>query len=288
MKIALSAESTIDLPKNLLREFNIKTIPFTLVMGEKAALDGEVLGEDLFAYTAKTGKLARTAAVNLAQFSDYFSRLLQQDDFVIHISLSSEISSAYQNAVTAAKEWPGKVFVIDSRSLSTGIALLALYARKLIDAGFGPEDVVKAVTARIPFDQASFALESVDYLYKGGRCNALAALGVNLLHIRPQIIVKDGKMIQGKKFHGPMVKWVGDYVDETLREFSNPDLEVVFITFSSATDEVVEVARARLRARGFKRIIPTRAGGTICCHCGPHCLGVLYLNDGAHPVINGK
>ena len=203
---------------------------------------------------------------------------------MIHFSLSSDMSASYSNAVNAANELGGKVAVIDSRTLSTGIALQCIYAKKLVDAGYPFEDVVKMVKERVPFTQASFGCEAVNYLYKGGRCSAMAALGANILHIRPQIIVKDGKMIPGKKFRGPMEKWVMDYVETTLQEFNHPDYDEVFITYSSAPDDVVDKVRERLKQAGFKHIMNTYASGTVSCHCGPHTLGILYFNDGPHPV----
>jgi EDD domain protein, DegV family len=284
MKIAISAETTVDLQKDLLDFYQISTVPYTLMFGEKAQFDGIVVGEDLFKYTEETGKLAKTSCVNLAQFQAHFKNLLSQADYVIHFSLSSDMSASYANAVNAANELGGKVAVIDSRTLSTGIALQCIYAKKLVDAGYSFEDVVAKVKERIPYTQASFGLEAVNYLYKGGRCSALSALGANILHIRPQIIVKDGKMISGKKFRGPMEKWVMDYVETTLEEFTNPDYDEVFITYSSAPDEVVDLVRERLKKAGFKHIMNTYASGTVSCHCGPHTLGILYFNDGPHPV----
>jgi EDD domain protein, DegV family len=284
MKIAISAETTVDLQKDLLDFYSISTVPYTLMFGEKAQFDGIVVGEDLFKYTEETGKLAKTSCVNLAQFQAHFKKLLADADYVIHFSLSSDMSASYSNAVNAANELGGKVAVIDSRTLSTGIALQCIYAKKLVDAGYPFEDVVKMVKERVPFTQASFGCEAVNYLYKGGRCSAMAALGANILHIRPQIIVKDGKMIPGKKFRGPMEKWVMDYVETTLQEFNHPDYDEVFITYSSAPDDVVDKVRERLKQAGFKHIMNTYASGTVSCHCGPHTLGILYFNDGPHPV----
>jgi DegV family protein with EDD domain len=284
MKIAISAETTVDVQQDLLDYYQISTVPYTLMFGEQAQYDGIVVGDDLFKYTEKTGKLAKTSCVNLAQFQEHFKKLLSHADAVIHFSLSSDMSASYSNACLAAKELGGKVAVIDSRTLSSGIALQCIYAKKLIDAGYSLNEVVAKVQERIPFTQASFGLEAVNYLYKGGRCSAMAALGANILHIRPQIIVKEGKMISGKKFRGPMEKWVMDYVETTLEEFNNPDYDEVFITYSSAPDDVVNAVRARLEKAGFKHIMNTYASGTVSCHCGPHTLGILYFNDGPHPV----
>ena len=279
MKIAISAESTIDLPKNILSSYDIRTIPFTLVMGEDTALDGEVSSADLFAYTQKTGKLPHTAAVNEFQYEEYFAELKKEYDYIIHFSLSSEISSACANATSVAAKMEN-VKVIDTRSLSTGIALLAIAARELANQGAEPNEIIEKISKRIPHDQTSFSLESVDFLYKGGRCSLLAMLGANILKIKPEIYVRDGKMYPGKKYRGPMKKVVLDYVEDTLAEFNTPDLTRVFVTYSTAPEDVVEAVKERLAKAGFKEIIPTEAGATISCHCGPHCLGILYLNDG--------
>lgn len=286
MKICISAETTVDLTKELLAEFDIHTTPFTITMGETVALDGDITPEELFAFTDKTGKLPRTSAVNQFQYEEYFRELLKTYDHVIHFALSSELSSACANAMATSEEeeFKGKVTVFDSRSLSTGIALFCIYARKLANAGKSPEEIAKLVAPRIPYGQASFSLESVNYLYKGGRCSMLQMLGANVMRLKPEIFVKDGKMVSGAKYRGPMKKVVLEYVEDTLKLYGNPDKEEVFITYSTAPDEVLEAVEARLKQEGFERIHKTRAGGTISCHCGPHCLGILYINDGPHPI----
>ena len=174
----------------------------------------------------------------------------------------------------------GHVHVVDSMSLSTGIALLAIYASKLVKEGLNAEEIVKKVSERIPHDQASFVLATVDYLHKGGRCSSLAKLGAMLFRIRPQIIVNNGKMGPGKKYTGKQVDCVANYCRDTLEQFNNPDLEVGFVTHSNATPEMVEVAKKAMYERGFKRVIETKAGATISSHCGHKCLGILYINDG--------
>jgi DegV family protein with EDD domain len=279
MKICISAESTIDLPRELLSEFDIKTVPFTITLGEKNGLDGVTTPEEIFDYVDRTGVLPKTSAVNVAQFMEYFSGLLKEYDEVIHFSLSSELSSAYQNAVTVANEL-GHIHVVDSRSLSTGIALQAIYASKLVKQGLSSEEILKKVSERIPNDQASFVLATVDYLYKGGRCSALAKLGAMLFRIRPQILVTDGKMGPGKKYNGKQVDCVVNYCKDTLEQFNNPDLEIGFVTHSGATPDMVDAAVKAMKDRGFKRVLITTAGATISSHCGPKCLGILYINDG--------
>ena len=273
MKICISAESTIDLPKEVLDEFGIKTVPFTITLGEKMGLDGVTTPEEIFEYVDKTGVLPKTSAVNYAQYNEFFSDLLKEYDEVIHFSLSSDLSVAYQNAVTAAEEL-GHVHVIDSKSLSTGIALLAIYASKLVKDGLKVDEVIEKVSERIPNDQASFVLATVEYLFKGGRCSSLARLGALLFRIRPQIIGP------GKRYNGKQLACVEQYCADTLEQFNNPDLEIGFVTHSGATPDMVDAAVKAMKDRGFKRVIVTTAGATISSHCGPKCLGILYINDG--------
>lgn len=279
MKIAVSAESTVDLTKELLEEFKITTVPFHILLGDETKLDGEVTPTEIIEYVNAHKVLPKTSAVNEYQFEEYFTELLKTNDYVVHFSLSSEMSSAYNNAVKVAEKL-GKVYVIDSRSLSTGIALQCIYARKLADAGKDAETIVEECKKRIPYVQASFALKRVDYLYKGGRCSSLVYLGANLLRIRPEIIVEDGKMKSGNKYRGNFDRVVESYCKDVLERFDTPDLEEAFVTYTTADDTTVEIAVNALKEAGFKNIHITHAGGTITSHCGENCLGILYINDG--------
>ncbi len=279
MKIAISAESTVDLTEALIKEYDISVIPFGITLGDKNFKDGEISTQEIFDYVDKTGVLPKTNAVNAYEYEEHFKRLLEGNDAVVHFSLSSEISCACQNAKTVAAEMPG-VYVVDSRSLSTGIALLAIYAAKLKGKGLGVEEIVEKCTARIPYVQASFVLERLDYLYKGGRCSAMALFGANLLKIRPQILVGDGKMAPHKKYRGGMPGVVEKYCRDTLNEFDSPDKSIVFLTHSRASQEMVDAAKKVLTEYGFTNIKETIAGSTISSHCGKNCLGILYINDG--------
>ena len=279
MKIAISAESTIDLPKEMLKEFDIHTLPYTIILGDKEFLDGEIMPEEIFKFYEETKTLPKTSAINAVQYEEYFKNLLKEYDAVVHFCLSSEISSSCKNAMEASQKLKN-VFVVDSKSLSTGIALQAIYASKLVSGGASAEEVCEKCLRRVPFVQASFVLKKLEFLYKGGRCSALSYFGANLLQIRPQIILKDGKMGPHKKYRGNMDKVVKNYCADTLDEFNNPDLEVGFVTYTTATEKMVEEAKTALRERGFKTIYETKAGATISSHCGENTLGILYINDG--------
>ncbi len=281
MKIKISAESTVDLTKELLAKYDISTLPFQIFLGDKNGLDGEITSDEIIAYVDKTGVLPKTGAINVITYEEYFAELLKENDAVVHFSLSSELSSSYNNAVNASKNFKN-VYVIDSSSLSTGIALLCIYAKKLADAGEDAKDIYEKCLKRIPSVQASFVLNRLDYLYKGGRCSGLALFGANLLKIRPQIIVKDGKMVPGKKYRGNFDHVVKGYVADVLQTFNTPDLSEVFITYTTAEEELIQSVKDALVDFGFQNIHITRAGGTITSHCGENCLGVLFINDGGN------
>ncbi len=283
MKIAISAESTIDLTKELLEQYDIKIVPYSIQLGNKFGNDGEITSEEIISYVNQTGVLPKTSAINEYQYNEHFERLLKDYDAVVHFTLSSGISLACTNAKNAASKLKN-VFIVDSQSLSTGIALLAIYGRELANAGALAPEIAQKCEERVPNVQASFELKRLDYLHKGGRCSSLTLLGANVLKIRPQIIVKNGKMVSGKKYRGNYNHVVKTYCEDVLNEFNNPDLKHGFVTYTTAEDEVVQTAIGYLKERGFENIHVTRAGATITSHCGEDTLGILYINDGGKNI----
>lgn len=284
MKLAVTTETTVDLTPELLKEFDIKTIPLGITLQGKDLKDGDMTTDEMFAYVAETGTLPKTNAVNEFEFNAFFSELLKEYDGIVHISISSDMSSCWQNAKSAASKLKN-VFVVDSRVLSTGIAQLAIYARKLAETTDDTaEEIFKKVQARTATLQVSFELERLDYLYKGGRCSSLQLFGANLLRLRPRIVVKDGKMGADKKYRGKIEQVVAKYCRDTLNEYNTPDKSLIFITYTTATPEMLKEATKACKEAGFERIEYTRAGGTIASHCGEHTLGILYFNDGTETI----
>ena len=277
MKIAISAESTIDLPEEMLKEYDIHTVPFTINFNDELVEDRFGISKEIFDFVDRTKKLPKTSAVSPEQYRAHFESLKEEYGAIIHVSLSSLMSSAYNNACMIASDMEN-VFVVDSRSLSTGIALLAMRGRELADEKHTAQEIFDILVNTVPQVQAGFVLERLNYLYKGGRCSALTLLGANLLKIKPQIIVSDGKMIVGKKYVGAMNKVVEKYLVDLLEANPNPVLAHVFITHSSPMPEAEEILTKILKERGFVNIHNTLAGGTISCHCGPNCIGVLFIN----------
>ena len=278
MKIAISAESTIDIPQKLLDKYNIYTIPFGITFDGELKQDKFGISEEIFEFVDKTKTLPKTSAIAPAEYKEYFENLKKNYDAVIHFSLSSQLSSSCGSAKMVAQELDN-VYVVDTKTLSTGIALLAIYARELADKNLDAKDIYDLCNEMTEKVQASFVIEKLNYLHKGGRCSALTLLGANILKIKPQIVVNNGKMVVGKKYVGAHTKCVEKYCDELLEQYPNADKKYVFITRSSPMTELVDKLKEKLKASGFENIYDTMAGGTISSHCGPNCLGVLFLNQ---------
>lgn len=280
MKIAITCDSVCDLSQELIKQNNISILPISIILGDETFSDGvNINSQKIFDYVAKNKQLPKTSAINEFQYAEFFKEHLDGVDALIHFTISSDMSSCFNNAKKAASTLKN-VYVIDSRNLSTGVGLQVLYACMLRDKGEKPENIVKKVEARKQFVQASFVVERLDYLYKGGRCSALQLLGANLLKIRPSIIVKNGKMDVHKKYRGKMKDVVKDYIKDTLNEFNTYDKSICFITYSSATEDMVEAAKSTLKEfANFENVYITTAGATVTSHCGENTLGILYFNN---------
>lgn len=283
MKYKITCESSADLTQEMYKKLKVPVIPFVITVGDKEYLDGvNITPQDLFDYFEQTKQLSKTSAINQITYEEFFEEQLKDCDGLIHFCISSDISSAYNNAVNASKKFEN-VHIIDSRSLSSGIGLQVMYATTLRDKGVDIEEAVALINSRRDSVQISFVVDKLNYLYKGGRCSALSLLGANLLAIKPSIQVKNGKMIVGKKYVGKMQKVLDKYILDTLEQFSNPDKSLCFITYSSATPEMLEVSRNTLaNTKIFDKIVETTAGATVTTHCGPNTLGIIYYNDGGN------
>lgn len=280
MNIKFTCDSATDLPKELIEKYNIVVKPFTVILGEEEKTDGvDIAPQDIFDYVDRTKALPKTTALNEYTLTEFFKENVEKDG-LIHFSISSKASCTYTNAVNASKNFDN-VFVVDSLSLSSGIGLLILYACELREQGLSASEIVEKVNARRDKLQVSFITYKLDYLHKGGRCSSVALLGANILKIRPSIIMKDGSMGLHKKYMGKVEKCVEKYIIDTLNEFNKPDNKVVFLTYSSATPEMIETALNTLNENAkFKKIYQTTASATITSHCGENTLGILYFNDG--------
>lgn len=276
-RIIISADSTCDLTPELLEKYQIRILPLYVTFGESSYRDGiEITPDELYKKYKAEGVLPKTSAVSVGDFTEYFAQLLQEADQVVHFCLGSDLSCTYQNALLAAEEFSGKVFPVDTKNLSTGEALMVLHACDMLTAGASAEEIAEEAKASAAKVDASFVIESLEFLYKGGRCNALEVFGSNLLGIKPCIEVLDGKMDVGKKYRGKFEPVLQKYVKERLStgEFES---DRVFVTHAGCRAEVVEAVRQQVEETGlFREVFVTRAGCTISAHCGPNTLGVLF------------
>lgn len=281
MNVKISSDSTCDLSRELFEQYNIGRLPLVITLGDTVGRDGvEVTPDKIYAYVAENGVLPTTSALNAADYAEHFKEQLEQHDALIYVTIGSGFSSCYQNACLAAQEFDN-VFVIDSQNLSTGQGHVVLEAAKGAKACETMDDVkalvenLRELTTRV---EASFVLDKLDYMRKGGRCSMVTALGAAVLNIKPCIEVKDGKMIVAKKYRGSLEKCIKRYVIDRLEAREDIINERIFITDSGISEEIRETAEALVKEYGsFSEILKTRAGCTVSSHCGENTLGVLFI-----------
>lgn len=279
MKVKIISDSTCDLSKELIEKYNISIVPLYVVMNDKTMRDGlEVTPEDIYEYVDKNGKLPSTSAVNIGDYLEIFKYWREQGYEIVHFDISSEFSSTYRNACMAAEE-VGGVYVVDSGNLSTGQGLVVMHGAEMAQSGKSAKEIFEECTALTSKIEASFVVDSIDYLYKGGRCSALAAFGANLLKLKPCIEVKDGKMSPGKKYRGNISRVMLSYVEERLKGRNDIDKSRIFITHTKCSDEDVKAVKQKILeiCPDFKEILETTAGCTVTTHCGPNTLGILFI-----------
>lgn len=277
MKIRISADSTCDLSPELIRKYNIGITPLSVIIDGQVFHDGvDVTPRDIFR-ASDAGKSIRTAAVNTFEYREFFEEQLKTYDQVVHICISSEFSTCYSDACEASAKMDN-VFIVDSRNLSTGSGLLVLEGAEMAAKGMDGKEIAETLKARTGLVDASFVVRTVEYLRRGGRCSGMEALGAKMLHIRPSIIVADGKMHPGKKYRGRYEHYLKHYIEDTLANDSTIDFNRVFITHSPSEEGLVSFAIDKVKSYGlFREVLETMAGCTVCCHCGPDTLGILFM-----------
>lgn len=277
-KLKITCDSTCDLSAEQYNRYDISVIPLSVAMGDKLYRDGvDVKPEELFSYVEETGKLPTTSAISVGEYEDFFRPFVEEGYEVVHINLSSELSSSHQNARIAAQEL-GNVFVVDSRSLSTGSGHLVILAAELASSGYDGAYIAKSLDDMKGQLDVSFVLQTLDYLHKGGRCSGLARFGANMLKLRPEIVMENGTLHVGKMYRGSMEKTILDYIRGRLENEKAVNCDRIFVTHSGVPEEIVEKAVALVKElRPFEEVVVTVAGSTISCHCGPACIGVLFF-----------
>lgn len=276
MSIKITATSTCDLPPQLLERYQITMVPLYVSFGGNTCQDGvDAMPEDIFRHVEGGGQLPTTSAVNIADYQELFARLSPQYDSVLHITIGSEFSCCYQNALVAAEEF-SNVYVVDSRNLTVGQGLLVLAAAQAAERGDSMEDILKLLEELAGRVDTTFVVDKLDYLAKGGRCSSVVALGANLLRLKPCVVLADGKMTVGKKYRGAFDKVLPDYAQDQLSG-KNVDLDRVFVVHTRCDPSIPESMCDMVRQFGFREVLTAVAGCTISCHCGPNTLGVVFL-----------
>ena len=279
MNIKIISDSTCDLSPELLAKYNVSLVPLTVIKADEQFKDGvNITPADIFAHVANGGQLCTTAANSLGEYMDEFAKYASKYDGVIHINISAEFSSCYQNACLAAQEFDN-VRVVDSRNLSTGQGLVVLKAWELAQELDNLDEIVARLNEFTGKVEASFLLSQLAYMVKGGRCSSAAALGANLLNLKPCIEVKNGKMSVVKKYRGNFDKSLVAYVKDRLtgRE-EELDHTHLFVTKTPVSDECYKGVMDAVNSLSyFVNVYETDAGCTVSCHCGPGTLGVLFV-----------
>ena len=277
--IQITADSTCDLGEHIQKR-GIGIMPLSVILGGKSYLDGvDIVPQDIFDYVEKTGQLPKTAAPGTVDYEEFFGKYVDEGKTVIHFSISSKSSSSNAYAVEAAKTFPDKVFVIDTRALSSGQGLAVMKACDLLEKGKGTDEIIAEVLTALPRINTSFVPDKLEYLYKGGRCSRMAMYGANILRIHPLIEMDNGQLVAQKKYRGNMQKCIAAYIEDLAEKYPNYDATRCFITHSSADKELVQFARERVKETfSFHEILETVAGSVITGHCGRNTLGVLFIS----------
>ena len=277
-KIIIGSDSTSDLSSELIERYEIKIVPLSVGLGGKDFTDGvDIDPEKIYAHSEATGELPKTAAPSLTDFEEFFAENTKDGASVVFFTISAEMSCTYNNARLAAEDF-SNVFVVNTKNLSTGGGLLVLAAAEMAKSGESAEEIARKCEDLTPLVDASFIVDDLEFLHKGGRCSAVAAFGANLLQLKPCITVTDGKMGVAKKYRGNFKKVLESYIGERIGDGSNVVENHVFVTHAGCDAEIYEKCVAQV-----KSILPsaevhiTRAGCTISSHCGRNTLGVLFI-----------
>lgn len=278
--VMITADSTCDLSEELLSRYNVKILPLTILLGEDSFLDGaHYTPADMYSRYRADGTLPKTAAPSLQQINEFFAPILAEGYEIVHLDISSELSSTCNNARIVSSELEG-VYVVDSRMLSTGVGLLVIEGAECRDKGMSAAEIAEHLTALTEKVDTSFVLDTLEFMWKGGRCSGVAALGANLLKLKPALEMKDGKLGVYKKYRGSINSVYRQYITERL---SGKQVRPghVFITESGEIDQsVIDELEALVRQLiPVKEIHHTIAGCTVSSHCGPKTLGVLFINE---------
>ena len=267
----ISTDSPADVPAEIRERYDIRVIPLHIILDDDCFEDGvNIQPDDLYAFYKKSGRLPKTSAVSVAEYTDFFKELTQDGSSVVHISFSSALSATHQNARLAAEDFDN-VYIVDSKSLSTGIALLAIKAAQLAQDGLDAKTIAHEMEYKREKVVTTFILDKLEFLYKGGRCSGVAMLGANVLGIKPSIVMVDGKLQVGKKYRGQLENCQTQYVRALLEQCAGRiDTDRAFLSRTAGvSDEQMKALQKEIhKTLKFKEYIVSTVGCTITSHCG--------------------
>lgn len=279
MAVKIISDSTCDLSEDLLRKYDIAIAPLTVTLGERSGHDGiEITPDEIYEYVESSGDLPKSSAVSVGEYVNLFKTWREQGYEIVHFNISSKFSVSWQNACTAAEEIGG-VRVVDSENLSTGQGLLVIHGAEMAQQGYSAEEIAENCTKLAKQVEASFVINTTEYLHKGGRCSSLANISATLLHIKPCIEVRNGAMHPGKKYHFAIAHAIHSYVEDRLKNRNDIDMKRIFITHTRIDTQIIEDVREMIKKHcpEMEEILETTAGATITTHCGPGTLGILFM-----------
>ena len=278
--VIISADSTVDLSPELIERFQIRILPLTITLGDDVFKDGHGFTPlDMYERFRKDGTLPKTSAPGVQELMDFFGPLTEAGYEVVHLDISSELSNTFNAARLAAAELEG-VYPVDSRMLSTGIGLLAIEGAECRDRGMSAAEIAAHLESLTEKVNTSFVLDTLEYMWKGGRCTGVTALGANLLRLKPGLEMKDGRLGVYKKYRGHIEHVYRQYITERVQgKAIRPGH--VFLTESGEIDPAVvaEMEKLIYELTGCREVHHTLAGCTVSTHCGPKTLGVLFIEE---------
>jgi len=277
--VVITVDSTCDLSREITERFDIRVIPLTILLGEDSFLDGvDFTADDIYARYRKDGTLPKTSAPGIQQFTDFFTPILESGSEIVHLDISSELSSSYNNACIAASELEG-VYVVDSRALGTGLGLLAIEGAECRDRGMSAAEIAGHLLSLVEKVDTSFVLNTLEFMWKGGRCSGVTALGANLLRLKPALEMRDGKLSVYKKYRGNIQSVYRQYIRERLASAEvRPNHVFVYDSGEIPEEMIRELTDIVREAVPGAEVHNSKAGCTVTSHCGPQTVGLMFIN----------
>lgn len=279
--VRIIADSTCDLSKELIERYDIDIVPLHIHLGEEEYLDGmNITPDEIYAWSNANNTTPKTSAASITDVISVYEKYPEDEIIIFSISGSMSTTGNVMRLAAEDLEREDQIHIIDSKNLSTGIGLMVLEAARMAKEGMAAADIVEAINAMIPNVRASFVVDTLTFLHRGGRCSGIAALAGGALKLHPQLNVIDGAMVPGKKYRGNMSKVILSYVGDMTEDLKAAKKNRVFITHSGCEQEILDEVYAYLKELNhFEEICITRAGGVISSHCGPGTLGVLFIAE---------